>query len=164
MMNYVYFELTVDEEVLAMSPTPLEQVVNLRDQAHGAIKQENLFEPNNIKGGFISWADVQRTRLNAVKALNELPTTATTGQRKTALQQAALISLMSLIPPEYATHAPPLWSLYSLPLTSLSLCTQSCRCGPQAPALDHPRAPRGWWLAHRSHQARFSQDEQTLWP
>ena len=100
MMNYVYFELIVDADVLALSPTPLEQVVNLRDQAHGAIKQENLFEPNNIKGGFIEWADVQRTRLNAMKALGEMPTNATATQRKVALQQAALLSLMSLIPPD----------------------------------------------------------------
>ena len=108
MMNYVYFELNVDAEVLALSPTPLEQVVNLRDQAHGAIKQENMFEPNNIKGGFISWADMQRTRLNAMKALNEMPAGATPAQRKTALQQAALLSLMSLIPPDRVGVVPAL--------------------------------------------------------
>ena len=100
MMNFVYFELTVDEAVLALSPNPLEMVCNLRDQANGQIKQENLFEPNLVKGGFISWEDVQRTRLSAVETLNTLPESATATQRKTAMQQAALISLMSLIPPD----------------------------------------------------------------
>ena len=38
MTNYVYFELNVDAEVIDMTPNPLEQMVNLRDQAHGAIK------------------------------------------------------------------------------------------------------------------------------
>ena len=93
MMNYVYFELHVDDEVLNLSPNPLEQLVNLRDQAHGAIKEQNLYTPANIKGGWITWQQAQETRVNVMTALNERPPTAT-------LKEACIISLVTLIPPD----------------------------------------------------------------
>ena len=99
-MNYVYFELNVDAEVLALSPTPLEQVVNLRDQAHSQIKEQNLYTPTNVKGGWITWPQVQQTRVAAMTALGALPASTTPPQRRTALKEAAMISLMSLLPPD----------------------------------------------------------------
>ena len=83
-----------------LSPNPLEQVVNLRDQAHGAIKEQNLYTPNNIKGGWITWPQVQETRVKVGAALEALPDSATTAQLRTALREAAMISLMCLIPPD----------------------------------------------------------------
>ena len=99
-MNYVYFELTVDADVLALSPNPLEQVVNLRDQAHGQIKEQNLYTPTNVKGGWITWPQVQETRVAAMTAIGALTESATAPQRRTALKEAAMVSLMSLLPPD----------------------------------------------------------------
>ena len=93
MANYVYFELAVAEEVLGMSPNPLEQLVNLRDQAHGAIKEQNLYTPANVKGGLITWPQAQETRVQVLSAVTARPPTAT-------LKEAAMVSLMTLIPPD----------------------------------------------------------------
>ena len=93
MANYVYFELAVAEEVLGMSPNPLEQLVNLRDQAHGAIKEQNLYTPANVKGGLITWPQAQETRVKVLSAVTARPPTAT-------LKEAAMVSLMTLIPPD----------------------------------------------------------------
>ena len=100
LMNYVYNELVVEQEVLELSPNPIEQIVNLRDQATGAIKQQNLFEPNNIQGGYITWDQVQQTRVNALTHLDALPPTATANQRRVALMQATMISFLSMLPPD----------------------------------------------------------------
>jgi integrase len=91
--NYVYFELHVDDEVIDLSPNPLEQLVNLRDQAHGAIKEQNLYTPANVKGGWISWPQAQETRVKIVSAARAHPPAAT-------LKEASMISLMTLIPPD----------------------------------------------------------------
>lgn len=93
MMNFVYFELNVEESVLSMSPNPLEQLANLRDQANGQVKQQNLFSPTSIRGGWIAWAQVQETRVKIMSGVNARPPTAT-------LKEAAIISLMSLLPPD----------------------------------------------------------------
>ena len=100
MMYYVYSELVVEPEVLELSPSPIEQVVNLRDQAVGAIKQQNLFEPKIIQGGWITWDQVQQTRINALAHLDSLPSTATSNQRRVALMQATMICFLSMLPPD----------------------------------------------------------------
>lgn len=99
-MNYVYNELVVEAEVIELSPNPIEQVCNLRDQATGAIKQQNLFDPNHIQGGWIEWEQVQQTRVNALTHLDSLPSTATLNQRRVALMQATMISFLSMLPPD----------------------------------------------------------------
>ena len=76
-----------------MSPNPLEQLVNLRDQAHGAIKEQNLYTPANVKGGLITWPQAQETRVKVLSAVTARPPTAT-------LKEAAMVSLMTLIPPD----------------------------------------------------------------
>ena len=73
MMNFVYFELNVEESVLSMSPNPLEQLANLRDQANGQVKQQNLFSPTSIRGGWIAWAQVQETRVKIMSGVNARP-------------------------------------------------------------------------------------------
>lgn len=74
--------------------------VNLRDQAHAKVKEQNLYTPANVKGGHLTWPQAQETRVAAMSALNTLPATATTAERRAALRNAALISLMTLIPPD----------------------------------------------------------------
>ena len=100
MTNFVYRELNVDDAVLNQDPNPIEQLVNLRDQAHAKVKEQNLYTPANVKGGHLTWPQAQETRVAAMTALNTLSAEATTAERRTALRNAALISLMTLIPPD----------------------------------------------------------------
>ena len=100
MTNFVYRELNVDDAVLNQDPNPIEQLVNLRDQAHAKVKEQNMYTPANVKGGHLTWPQAQETRVAAMTALNTLPAEATTAERRTALRNAALISLMTLIPPD----------------------------------------------------------------
>ena len=57
-----------------------------------------MYEPTRI-GGFCTWEEVQLARVKAVKAFTEFAG-GTVSQRRKALADAALISLLSLIPPD----------------------------------------------------------------
>ena len=81
-----------------MPINPLEQVVNLRDQASKSVKEQTLYEPTRV-GGWITWPEVQETRVKAIAAYNALAIP-THKQRLTALKEAVMISFMSLLPPD----------------------------------------------------------------
>ena len=98
LMNYVYNCLEADADALAMAITPLEMVVNLRDQASRSVKEQTLYEPTRV-GGFITWPEVQQTRVNAIAAFNAL-VNPSHKQRLTALTQVVMIAFMSLLPPD----------------------------------------------------------------
>ena len=72
MTNFVYRELNVDDAVLNQDPNPIEQLVNLRDQAHAKVKEQNLYTPANVKGGHLTWPQAQETCVAAMTALNML--------------------------------------------------------------------------------------------
>lgn len=94
----VYYTLEADADALAMAVNPLEQVVNLRDQASKSVHEQSQYEPSRV-GGWITWPEVQETRVKAVAAYNAL-VNPTYKQRLTALKEAVLISFMSLLPPD----------------------------------------------------------------
>ena len=98
LMNYVYHCMEADADALAMAITPLEMVINLRDQASRSVKEQTLYEPTRV-GGNITWPEVQQTRVNAVNAFNAL-VEPSWKQRLTALMQVVMIAFMSLLPPD----------------------------------------------------------------
>ena len=53
----MYFNTEADADAVAMAITPLEQVVNLRDQASRSVKEQTLYQPTRV-GGWISWPEV----------------------------------------------------------------------------------------------------------
>ena len=97
-MNYVYHSMEADADALAMAITPHEMVINLRDQASRSVKEQTMYEPTRV-GNFISWPDVQQTRVNAIAAFNAL-VNPSWKQRLTALSQVVMIAFMSLLPPD----------------------------------------------------------------
>ena len=96
--SYVYAELLeANAAVLAMDPNPLAQLINLRGQAEKASKQQNMFDKR--VGGWIEWPQVQAARVAAVVKLGQVPG-GTPAALRSALRDAAALSLLSLIPPD----------------------------------------------------------------
>ena len=90
--HWVYSTYTIPPATAAMEPSPLGMIYNLRLQAEGQSKTEQMFDKR--VGGWIDWADVQRARIEAVKR-------ASTGRGDVKLlRDAAAMSLLSLIPPD----------------------------------------------------------------
>jgi hypothetical protein len=79
-----------------MDPNPLAQLINLRGQAEKASKQQNMFDKR--VGGWIEWPQVQAARVAAVVKLGQVP--GGTPAARSALRDAAALSLLSLIPPD----------------------------------------------------------------
>ena len=111
----VYFTMEADADALAMAINPLEQVVNLRDQASKSVHEQTQYEPTRV-GGWITWPAVQETRVKAIAAYNAL-VNPTHRQRLTALKEAVMISFMSLLPPDRVgvVRAPPAHSARRTP-------------------------------------------------
>ena len=90
--HWVYSTYTIPPATAAMEPSPLWMIYNLRLQAEGQSKTEQMFDKR--VGGWIDWADVQRARIEAVKR-------ASTGRGDVKLlRDAAAMSLLSLISPD----------------------------------------------------------------
>lgn len=104
-MHYVYHCMEADADALAMAITPLEQVINLRDQASKSVKEQILYEPTRV-GGWITWPEVQQTRVNAIAAFNAL-VGPSQKQRLTALTQVVMVAFLSLLPPCARPLLPP---------------------------------------------------------
>ena len=90
--------LDPSDDLLSMDPSPLAQIVNLRGQAEKASRTQSLYTAKRV-GGWCEWSDVQKARQHALKKLNEQSGKSLVDQR-TALRDAAAISLLSLIPPD----------------------------------------------------------------
>ena len=96
---YSYTELGVSDAVFNLEPNPLAQLINLRGQAEKASKQQNMFDKR--VGGWIEWEDVQKARVAAIEKVGRVASSTPAAMRN-ALRDAAALSLLSLIPPEYA--------------------------------------------------------------
>ena len=96
--SYCYANLDPSDDLLSMDPSPLAQIVNLRGQAEKASRTQSLYTAKRV-GGWCEWSDVQKARQHALKKLNEQSGKSLVDQR-TALRDAAAISLLSLIPPD----------------------------------------------------------------
>jgi hypothetical protein len=94
--TYCYAALDPSDEVFAMDPNPLAQLINLRGQAEKASKTQAMFDKR--VGGFCEWEEVQKARVAAMVKLASVTTG--TAAEKFALRDACAISLLSLIPPD----------------------------------------------------------------
>lgn len=87
---YRTFEIPAD--TAAMDPSPLAQIYNLRGQAEGQSKTEQMFDKR--VGGWMDWGEVQRARCRAIEL-------SCTGRGSISLaRDAAAVSMLSLIPPD----------------------------------------------------------------
>jgi len=94
--SYCYTDLEPDDAVFLLDPSPLTQLINLRGQAEKAAKTQQMYDKR--VGGWLEWEDVQKARLAAVKKVAS--TIAGSSARRSALRDAAALSLLSLIPPD----------------------------------------------------------------
>ena len=101
-LEHLYTGLAPTDPLLQLPQTPLDMCTNLRLQADAESKQEGKRE--NLRGGFIEWADVQKARVKCVEAACEAAKAAKTPADFTKLlkllKEAAAISLSSLLPPD----------------------------------------------------------------
>ena len=74
-------------------PPPLDQLANLRRQAEKMARENNLYRKRSET--WIDWPDVQRTRLNVVKAYNS----AQPHMKASILKDSVIIHLHSVTPP-----------------------------------------------------------------
>ena len=98
MTTYAYANCEPDAVVLNMEPNPLTQLINLRGQAEKASKTQQMYEKR--VGGWLEWEDVQKARVAAMTKLNDAAQTGTPAAKRSALRDAAALSLLSLIPPD----------------------------------------------------------------
>ena len=101
-LEHIYAGLAEDDAIFQARQTPLDMCTNLRAQADAEAKQEG--KRQNLKGGFIEWADVQKARVKCVEAAAEAAkgpkTKADFDKLLKLLKEAAAISLSSLLPPD----------------------------------------------------------------
>jgi hypothetical protein len=97
--SFCYADLEPDNAVLNTDPNPLNCIINLRNQAEKASKQEQMYEASRV-GGWLSWEDVQRTRIAAINKLDTAATGTNPATMRTLLRDATALSLLSLIPPD----------------------------------------------------------------
>ena len=101
-LEHLYSGLAPTDALLQMPQTPLDMCSNLRAQADAEAKQEGKRE--NLRGGFIEWADVQKARVKCVEAAAEAAKAAKSNadydKLRKLLKEAAAISLSSLLPPD----------------------------------------------------------------
>ena len=95
--TYCYANLEPNDALLALEPSPLTQLINLRGQAEKASKTQQMYEKR--VGGWLEWPDVQKARVTAMSKLSELPPGESAAKRA-LLRDACALSLLSLIPPD----------------------------------------------------------------
>jgi len=95
--TYVYANLEPSDALLAMEPSPLTQLINLRGQAEKASKTQQMYEKR--VGGWLEWPQVQQARVAAMSKLDKLPPGESAAKRN-LLRDCCAISLLSLIPPD----------------------------------------------------------------
>ena len=96
--NFVYTTYEVDSEVLAMDPTPCDELIRLRGQLESLAKGEALYSRRDAN--WIDWQDAQKARLAAVSSYRTLPATASYSKKQHALKEWLIISLHTLAPPD----------------------------------------------------------------
>ena len=96
--SYVYGNLSPPAETLALECTPLTQLINLRSQAEKAARTQQLFDKR--VGGWLTWQEVQECRITAMAALAAAPAPGDPSKHRQLVREAAVISLLSLLPPD----------------------------------------------------------------
>jgi hypothetical protein len=97
LVQYAYANLEPTEAVLNSDPNPLAQIINLRGQSEKASKTQQMYEQR--VGGWLTWEDVQKARQRCLEKLGTVSRDSLK-EKRSALRDAAAISLLSLIPPD----------------------------------------------------------------
>ena len=98
--SYCYSGLAAHDPLLAMDPSPLTMLINLRGQAEKASKTQNLYDQRI--GGWLEWEQVQQARLTAMGKLEALgdDRSVALAAKRNLLRDCCALSLLSLIPPD----------------------------------------------------------------
>ena len=108
--QYVYQTYEVDPDALAMSTTPLDELLRLRGQCESQAKQQQLYSRRDAN--WIEWADAQRARQNAEAAYKALPRGAPPARKLQSLKEWLIICLRKPTPSS-PTSVQPLRMFYS---------------------------------------------------
>ena len=84
--TYCYANLEPNDALLALEPSPLTQLINLRGQAEKASKTQQVYEKR--VGGWLEWPDVQKARASAMAKLEQLPPGESAARRSEAQPSA----------------------------------------------------------------------------
>ena len=96
--SYVYHTFDPPDATLALDPTPLTQLINLRDQAEKASTTQQMYD-KRTGGGWLTWGEVQQVRVKATAAL-DAAVQGSAPARRQLLKDAAALSMLSLLPPD----------------------------------------------------------------
>ena len=91
---YFYANFELPDATAALDPSPLTQILNLRGQAEKQSVTQNMYDKR--VGGWLTWPEVQGCRSRAMLRLSM----ANQANKRTFAREAAVISLLSLIPPD----------------------------------------------------------------
>ena len=95
--NFVYNTYSVDEDALAMSPTPCEELIRMRGQLESLSKGEALYSRRDAN--WVDWPEVQKARVAAEAKYKSLPPTPPRAKAQ-ALKDWLIVSLHSCQPPD----------------------------------------------------------------
>ena len=115
-----------------------DQIVNLRNQAENAAREERLYAKRHP--AWISWEDVQTTRLNVLRAWEAISSSAPIHVKQKMLSDVLVILFHSITPPEYTLRQRLERSCHSAraePPHAVCCTQQSRRCHPSIAARPH---------------------------
>ena len=96
--SFVYATSKISDEALAMTPSPLDEIIRLRGQAESQAKHEGLYTKRSKD--WISWEEAQQARVRAEKAYKSLPAGTAPGKKMQTLREWLAISCFTLMPPD----------------------------------------------------------------
>ena len=135
-----------------------DQLINLRQQLEAQARVDRLYAKRSKN--WISWSDVQLTRLRATKAYAAIPPTANRDTKRRALIDLLTVLFHSITPPDRVVRWRPLLAprharRWLIPPFLLAGCH---------PAVEVPSnaGEGGRWMVHRPHKVS-AQNEPILW-
>ena len=167
MANYLSALINTQSYVLATtegaaSGSAVEELVNLRQQCESAAREDRLFAKRHKH--WISWEDVQKTRVAAMEAFAAVPSSTPMLQRAKACNELLVILLHSVTPPDREPlsqrHAlrPPTRRAF-LPTAPMWRAAHRRRCRAPSEAWHDAAEGRRWRVADRPHEDE-AQDQQ----
>ena len=96
--SFVYGTFKISDEALAMTPSPLDEIIRLRGQAESQAKHEGLYTKRSPD--WISWEEAQQARVRAEKAYKSLRAGTAPAKRMHSLREWLAISFFTLMPPD----------------------------------------------------------------
>ena len=96
--SFVYTTFKISDEALAMTPSPLDEIIRLRGQAESQAKHEGLYTKRSKD--WISWEEAQQARVRAENAYMSLPAGTAPAKKMQFLREWLAISFFTLMPPD----------------------------------------------------------------